>query len=247
MFKKLYKEANNEIAVNKELMEHLKHEAKTKNQRKNTVIYNYGYVAAAIIIVAVSLNVFSDIEKEIKPEEKEIKYTLDVEQESIPKTRMIAETTSENAAYQESVLEGRKEEKNALAEKKTNTKQQSENKKDADVADTEKIKIASATGANDKEENAFNEAAVCEESYSKEEEYSKELLDLQERIGTAIKNGELPFVTSSSITENPPRICVVVTTKDEVLIEKVKAFDKTNSLIFIEYSKNIQQKEITEE
>ena len=118
MFRKLYKEANDEMAVNKELMEHLKQEAKTKNQRKNTVIYNYGYVAAAIIIVAVSLNVFSDIEKEIKPEEKEIKYTLDVEQESIPKTRMIAETTSENAAYQESVLEGRKEEKNALAEKR---------------------------------------------------------------------------------------------------------------------------------
>ena len=66
MFRKLYKEANDEIAVNKELMEHLKQEAVSgKTKKKYSFIYNYGYVAAAIIIVAVSLNVFSDIEKGI--------------------------------------------------------------------------------------------------------------------------------------------------------------------------------------
>ncbi len=58
MFDKLYKEANDEIAVNIELMEKLKYEAsRAKKRGPYGFIYKYGYLAAAVLIVAVSLNV----------------------------------------------------------------------------------------------------------------------------------------------------------------------------------------------
>jgi hypothetical protein len=48
-------------------------------------------------------------------------------------------------------------------------------------------------------------------------------------------NGELPFVIESSIYENPDRLHVVVTTDDEDLINKLKAYDTTEELLEIEY------------
>lgn len=58
MFDKLYKEANDSIPVNQELLECLKCEAaKEKKEKPYGFIYRYGYIAAAIVLVTVSLNV----------------------------------------------------------------------------------------------------------------------------------------------------------------------------------------------
>ena len=57
-------------------------------------------------------------------------------------------------------------------------------------------------------------------------------------------NKELPFVTSSAIRENPDRLHVTVTTKDEDLIAKLKAFDTTGGLLEVEYSENVAVQEL---
>lgn len=71
MFDKLYKEANDEIPINTELMERLKNEA-SKGKRKNPYgfMYRYGFAAAAVLIVAVSLNVLPEMKNNQKNEEK---------------------------------------------------------------------------------------------------------------------------------------------------------------------------------
>jgi hypothetical protein len=51
-------------------------------------------------------------------------------------------------------------------------------------------------------------------------------------------NGELPFVIESAIYENPDRLHVEVTTDDEDLINKLKAYDTTGELLEIEYISN---------
>jgi hypothetical protein len=79
---------------------------------------------------------------------------------------------------------------------------------------------------------------VDESAYKGEKEYSDELMDLQNRISTAMGNGELPFVIESAIYENPDRLHVVVTTDDEDLINKLKAYDTTGELLEIEYRLN---------
>jgi hypothetical protein len=76
---------------------------------------------------------------------------------------------------------------------------------------------------------------VDESAYKGEKEYSDELIDLQNKISTAMGNGELPFVIESAIYENPDRLHVVVTTDDEDLINKLKAYDTTGELLEIEY------------
>ncbi len=65
MFKKLYKEANDEIPLNNELMEELKAEA-SKGAKKSYsgFAYRYGYAAAAIVIAVISLRVLPDMTEE---------------------------------------------------------------------------------------------------------------------------------------------------------------------------------------
>jgi flagellum-specific peptidoglycan hydrolase FlgJ len=79
---------------------------------------------------------------------------------------------------------------------------------------------------------------VDESNYNESREYSEELTDLQNRISTAMGNGELPFVVSSAIYENPDRLHVEVTTDDEDFINKLKAYDTTGELLEIEYRLN---------
>jgi hypothetical protein len=79
---------------------------------------------------------------------------------------------------------------------------------------------------------------VDESTYSEARKYSDELTDLQKRISTAMGNGELPFVVASAIYENPDRLHVEVTTDDEDLINKLKAYDTTGELLEIEYISN---------
>lgn len=265
MFRKLYKEANDEIAVNKELMEHLKQEAVSgKTKKKYSFIYNYGYVAAAIIIVAVSLNVFSDIEKGIDNPESEIQNSLNLNEEKTSNEKILEDNTIYKSLPKEQGAEKdiERKEKSTVSDKNTVQKNRSVENIDTDtkrdgVINTEEREIALTSGSSAiagtikedprEEKNAAYDAAVCEESYREKQEYSKELLDLQDKISTAMIEGKLPFVISSSIVENPEGIRVIVTTKDEALIEKLKAFDSTGNLIFIEYSEEILKKDIIED
>ena len=64
MFDKLYKEANDEISVNMLLMESLKKEASGEKRKKSFgFMYRYGFAAAAVVIMVVSLNVLPKVEK----------------------------------------------------------------------------------------------------------------------------------------------------------------------------------------
>lgn len=91
--------------------------------------------------------------------------------------------------------------------------------------------------------NTVSDASVEEKTYHEARDYSVELTDLQNRIGEAMMNKELPFVISSAILENPDRIHVEVTTKEKELIEKLKAFNTTGELLEIVYSENTPVKE----
>ncbi len=123
MFKKLYSEANDEIAVNTELKEHLKQQAANSRAKKRySFIYNYGYVAAALIIVAVSINVFSDAYKGMNGLENNI-VTEDKKDEEVLKARMMPETAN---VQTEDVLEQRNEAVVTKKETKVKEKAKSE-------------------------------------------------------------------------------------------------------------------------
>ena len=62
-----------------------------------------------------------------------------------------------------------------------------------------------------------------------------EIVDLQNRISVAMSNHELPFVTSSAILENPDRIHVTVNTRDEELLNRLKAYNTADVTLEIEY------------
>lgn len=85
-------------------------------------------------------------------------------------------------------------------------------------------------------DNPSSDIPVDEDTYHEAREYSAELTDLQNRISEAMINKELPFVIESAIYENPDRLHVIVTTKDEELLARLKAFDTTGRLLEIEYS-----------
>jgi hypothetical protein len=90
---------------------------------------------------------------------------------------------------------------------------------------------ASSSTANDLADDiGGTDIPVDESTYSEARKYSDELTDLQNRISTAMANGELPFVIESAIYENPDRLHVVVTTDDEDLINKLKSYDTTGGV-----------------
>jgi len=72
--------------------------------------------------------------------------------------------------------------------------------------------------------------------YSIKRTYSKEILALYESISRAMQNKELPFVLTCGIYENPIRVTVEVNTKDAELINKVKAFDASGTLLEIKHA-----------
>lgn len=101
----------------------------------------------------------------------------------------------------------------------------------------------SATGQSETQNepetsSTTQDVPIDEETYQEAREYSAELTDLQNRISEAMMNKELPFVTSSGIYENPDRVNVRVSTTDEDLIAKLRAFDTTGKLLEIEYSEH---------
>lgn len=68
MFEKLYKEANDQIPLNAELLEKLKNEARHPRKKQLAAIYKYGFAAAALLIVTVSLNVLPNMQKTARDE-----------------------------------------------------------------------------------------------------------------------------------------------------------------------------------
>lgn len=81
------------------------------------------------------------------------------------------------------------------------------------------------------------DAPVDESTYSEAKTYSKEILDLQNRISSAMgPENELSFVTSSMVLEDPDRIRVIVNTKDEEQIALLKSYNTEGVRMEIEYS-----------
>ena len=62
------------------------------------------------------------------------------------------------------------------------------------------------------------------------------ITELQAKVSAAISNGDLPFVSSSAVYENPYRLHVVVTSNAENDLSKLKAFDTIGGALEIEYN-----------
>ncbi len=63
-----------------------------------------------------------------------------------------------------------------------------------------------------------------------------EMWRLQANISTAMRNGELPFISSSAVYENPYRLHVVVSSNADDDLEKLMSFDTIGGALEIEYS-----------
>lgn len=61
------------------------------------------------------------------------------------------------------------------------------------------------------------------------------ITELQTKVSTAMSNGELPFVSSSAVYENPYRLHITVSSNTEEDLAKLKAFDTIGGALEIEY------------
>ena len=61
------------------------------------------------------------------------------------------------------------------------------------------------------------------------------ITELQAKVSTAMSKGELPFVSSSAIYENPYQLHVIVSSNEENDLSKLKAFDTMGGALEIEY------------
>lgn len=66
----------------------------------------------------------------------------------------------------------------------------------------------------------------------------KYITELQAKISTAMSNGDLPFVSSSAVYENPYRLYITVYSNLENDLEKLKAFDTIGGALEIVYDAN---------
>lgn len=64
----------------------------------------------------------------------------------------------------------------------------------------------------------------------------KYITELQTKISNAMRNQELPFVSSSAVYENPYRLHVVVSSNSKDDLGKLKAFDTIGGALEIEYN-----------
>lgn len=65
------------------------------------------------------------------------------------------------------------------------------------------------------------------------------ITELQAKISAAMSNGELPFVSSSAVYENPYRLHVVVLSNEENDLAKLRTFDTLGGALEIEYNNAI--------
>lgn len=64
------------------------------------------------------------------------------------------------------------------------------------------------------------------------------ITELQAKVSAAMSNGDLPFVSSSAVYENPYRLHVVVSSNAENDLSKLEAFDTIGGALEIEYAAN---------
>lgn len=110
---------------------------------------------------------------------------------------------------------------------------------DAETSDGAAQKVQGGTSGGAQTEDA----PVDESTYEEAHRYSDEVESIQAAISQAMADGELPFVTSSAIHENPVRITVTVNTTDAALLDQVKAFDPSGEIIEIVYSDAVPELE----
>ncbi len=104
-------------------------------------------------------------------------------------------------------------------------------------------------GAQEQDENdreGEQAAQTPEESGGEEEEYLYEITnwnagpeavtELQIRVSGAMIAGELPFVVSSAVYENPCRLHIKVTSREESDIQKLLGLDTLGGVMEIEYT-----------
>lgn len=84
------------------------------------------------------------------------------------------------------------------------------------------------------DENTYHEAEP-DASTEKEVITLEYITELQVKVSTAMSNGELPFVSSSAVYENPYRLHIVVSSNAESDLSKLKAFDTIGGALEIEY------------
>lgn len=65
---------------------------------------------------------------------------------------------------------------------------------------------------------------------------SEYITDLQNKVSTAMVNGELPFVITSAVYENPYRLHIVVTSNLESDLQKLLELDSLGGALEIEYA-----------
>ena len=65
---------------------------------------------------------------------------------------------------------------------------------------------------------------------------SEDITDLQSKVSDAMIRGELPFVTSSAVYENPYRLHIVVTSNSESDLQKLQELDSIGGALEIEYA-----------
>lgn len=92
----------------------------------------------------------------------------------------------------------------------------------------------SAQGAQEQEESAGGGKLLCE--ITNREAGLDEITQLQDRVSSAMMAGELPFVISSAVYENPYRLQIMVTSDAEEDLEKIKALDTLGGVMEIEYT-----------
>lgn len=74
---------------------------------------------------------------------------------------------------------------------------------------------------------------VDETTYHEAEDYPEDIMQLQSVISQAMSNGELDFVISSSIMENPLRLEVCVTTQEEEKLALLRKYDSEGKYLVI--------------
>jgi len=94
------------------------------------------------------------------------------------------------------------------------------------------------------DENTYHEVepnAPAENETGHESETGHEVItleyitELQAKVSTAMSHGDLPFVSSSAVYENPYRLHVVVSLNAENDLSKLEAFDTIGGALEIEY------------
>ena len=171
MFDRLYKEANDDIPVNTELMEALMHKAAEKKKKKPfAYIYRYGFVAAAAAVIAVSLHAMPYINRNLIEDSSYIdagnSTAESAEESSETFDKSAANAFESNQTYEEEAPSWTHPENTAASNKKKITDQTSAGNNSNPKTDTEASAIIQKTEpAQDAEEqeseNASEETAAA--------------------------------------------------------------------------------------